>query len=86
MEEKKSSWFCVLYIDTCQHAQARSRLLARVCDREDSRIPTEHVAIHGVPYELPDQNSSPSIPSGSQDSYLPRGAKKRYIKCEERMG
>lgn len=65
-----------LYIDTCQHAH--SRLL----DHE-ARIPTYGArAIHGVPYELPDQNSSPNVPSGSQDSYLLRDVKKRCVKCE----
>lgn len=65
-----------LYIDTCQHA--RSRLLGH-----KARIPTYGArAIHGVPYELPNQNSSPNVPSGSQDSCLLRDVKKRCVKCE----
>lgn len=70
---KKNPRGFALYIDVCQHTLARTAWIL---------LRTEHVAIHGVPYELPDQNSSPNIPSGSQDSYLLQGAKKRYVKCE----
>lgn len=54
-EDEKNPRGFVLYIDACQHKLARAAWIL-LC--------TEHVAIPRVPYELPDQNSSPNIPPG----------------------
>jgi len=62
-ENERSSWFRVIYR---QRVSARARAAPPV---KPGFLRAEHVAIHGLPYELPDQNSSPKVPPGSQDGY-----------------